>query len=332
MNHWTNINIDPQLAFTWSLSSTFQNFWPREKWLRHQVQEFNQRLAPRSIRCEIIDICDTNQYADSILVTNNVLRASHLPQNLYQNFENSFYCLYQGICDLSDLDIKRDFNCFISRMDPFRQSWFYQLIRRNLLDKGYVSFRMDISRHATIARYANLDAIEIFEKQFQDFNSIFTQEHALAKNIVPYRSFAESDDLNKLIIQSKFSIILETYFESDCITFSEKTFRCLKLPRPWLLFSHSGAVAYLKELGFDTIDDVVDHGYDLEVQAVDRQKLILDQAEVLCDLRYSSGLISRLQRASDHNNKLLASWANTFEQDVVATLNKAESKLMAWCS
>jgi hypothetical protein len=56
--------------------------------------------------------------------------------------------------------------------------------------------------------------------------------------------------------------VVETYSGNDNIAFSEKIFRALVTPVPWTVYSATGAVEYLKTLGFDVLDDLVDHGYN----------------------------------------------------------------------
>jgi hypothetical protein len=215
--------------------------------------------------------------------------------------------------EADDQVIIKDFNCFISRMDPMRQSWFYQLIRRGLLDQGFVSFNMHIDR---IPALAGMTQSQAFEKQFQDGMTIFAPEHEIARAIVPYRNFDVELDLNKVILQSKFSIVIETYFDNnDIITYTEKIFRAMCLPRPWVLYSARHGVKYLREQGYDTLDDLVDHAqYDDLESCIDRQVAILNMAKELCSFDVEQHR-TRLVQASNHNlaqiEKLNKNFGNT---------------------
>jgi len=215
--------------------------------------------------------------------------------------------------EVDDQVIIKDFNCFISRMDPMRQSWFYQLIRWGLLDQGFVSFNMHIDR---IPALAGMTQSQAFEKQFQDGMTIFAPEHEIARAIVPYRNFDVELDLNKIILQSKFSIVIETYFDNnDIITYTEKIFRAMCLPRPWVLYSARHGVKYLREQGYDTLDDLVDHSqYDDLESCIDRQVAILNITKELCNFDVEQHC-TRLVQASNHNlaqiEKLNKNFSNT---------------------
>lgn len=231
--------------------------------------------------------------------------------------------MYAGTAEIIIRSPVKSFNCFINRMDPTRQSWAYQLIRRNLFDHGYISFNMDISRHLESNQCKSTDTpIDVFEQQFREHYAIFAEEHEVLKSIVPYKNF-QSNLLSQVAIDSKFSIVLETYHHDNrFITFSEKIFRCLKLPRPWVLHAQQGAVAYLRTMGFDTLDDIVDHSYDHIEFTIDRQVAILDQCEklMLIDLdKYSN----RLSEAASHNCELLNAFYSTWHKDIDQTYLKA---------
>lgn len=55
--------------------------------------------------------------------------------------------------------------------------------------------------------------------------------------------------------------VIETY-AGDSHAFSEKIFRALVTPAPWVVYAADSAVAYLKSIGFDVLDDLVDHAYE----------------------------------------------------------------------
>ena len=113
------------------------------------------------------------------------------------------------------------------------------------------------------------------------------------------------------------------------ITFSEKTFRSLKLPRPWIMFAQQYAVNYLRELGFDVLDDIVDHSYDSIEFSIGRQIKLLDIAEQLCNLEFNAALEKRAQQAAEHNSQILNNMFETWYQDVLNSFEKAKDKCLA---
>lgn len=189
----------------------------------------------------------------------------------------------------------RKLNCFINRSCPFRQSWFYQLIRENLLDNSYVSF------WSQNFMYPDLNPAQLFEL-FYESNKIFSTEHKKIFKQIPYKNF--NIPLEDAILASEKSLVLETFFaEEDQISFTEKTMRVLQLPRPWFLFGNPGAVSMLRNWGFDVFDDWIDHSYDNEKVPHIRQRLILDQ--IHNKIHYTKNLLQEFEARAQQNRNLL---------------------------
>jgi len=238
----------------------------------------------------------------------------HLPKSLY------------GIHYIPESNwhrnIDREFNCFINRNDPIRQSWFYLLYDRGLLDQGYVSYN-------AVARpgLTTLEQFEYFDQNHQDTLSSFDNIYHEIRKIVPYKSFEETGDLRDTILKTKFSIVIETYFErTDSITFSEKTYRALQTPRPWLLFHSTGSIQYLRELGFYVYDDFIDHSYDLydtRDNCVERQEAIFQRISDLKNLKLSDSMINYWESKTQDNLKIMKFWFTTWKLDFEKVLKEA---------
>lgn len=314
--------------------------WPQEPGFQHsllcvnytqrQIDQTNQKTSTHvgGLDLLIVDACSPARYqqGNRVLVTNNWIAPEQLDSKRYEQFPASWYGLYSGSIQVDPHKPIKKFNCFINRMDPIRQSWFYQLIRRNILDQGLISFNMDISRHIMCGNCNPEDSpMAVFEQQFHRHLQIFHSEHEKVKTMVPYRNF--DCDLQTAIMQTEFSIVLETYFDrNEIITFSEKIFRCLKLPRPWVIFAMQNAVSYLRELGFDVLDDLIDHAYDSIEFAIDRQIAILDQCQIMCQRELTAGDIKRCEQAAQHNQNLLKKMFETFHHDVNISISNAVKK------
>jgi len=194
-----------------------------------------------------------------------------------------------------------------NRFDIFRQSWLYQIIRNGWLDRGYVSFNCKMHSLPDDS-YHGLTAQQCFEKAFLEHNSIFSVEHHRIKDQIPYQNFQEVGDPAEIVLKSKFSMVLETWFHDNrFVGFTEKTMRVLQLPRPWLLFASSGAVAKLRSWGFDVMDDIIDHGYDDCHDQIERQRKILSTAQDLMHMDISP-VYQRCLQASVHNQGILRQW------------------------
>jgi hypothetical protein len=274
---------------------------------------------------------DFQNQTQQVLVTTNWISPSSLDSKYYEQLPSSWYGVYAGKVDIIDHTPTKSFNCFINRMDPVRQSWLYQFVRRDIFDQGYISFNMDITRHIQLNLCVpDQTPLQVFDQQFeQHFSNIFWAEHKFIRPQVPYRNF-EIDNLNLIIMDSKFGIVLETYFDrNEVITFSEKIFRHLKLPRPWIIFSHQHAVKYLRNMGFDVLDDIVDHSYDSIEFDINRQVKLLDIAEQLCKINFTTALVTRLKQAAAHNQQLLSTMLSTWYQDIDHSIDLARKKCLA---
>lgn len=219
-------------------------------------------------------------------------------------------------------NITRDFNCFINRFDPVRQSWFYFLARENLLDQGYVSFLMTLKEEAK--DWPN--PMDYFDHVHNNYLTAFPELYEKVRPRLPFKNFVDTGNLCDTVLSSKFSLVLETYFErTDCITFSEKIFRALQLPRPWLLFHATGAVKILRDWGFYVFDDVVDHSYDdldTTETCVPRQQAILNQIPKLQNLVITQSMLDHWEDKTRSNCKLLEMWYNNCVPDAERVLNE----------
>jgi hypothetical protein len=119
-------------------------------------------------------------------------------------------------------------------------------------------------------------------------------------------------------------MVLETYISNDHITFSEKIFRVLQLPRPWLLYCSPHAVEYLRRHGFDVLDDYVDHSYDLKTSHCDRLPSIIDQLEQFGNQQYDHNDYIRFEQAAEHNRNLLLTFAQAWSAKFNHVLKEIE--------
>jgi hypothetical protein len=258
----------------------------------------------------LVDAVNEETYAHStLIVTDNCIKKDHLP--LWPEFYGNYF--YDAKYESRAPEYL--FNCFISRSCPFRQSWLYQFQKRGLFDQGLITFNLDYRGDPELIPLKG--TVELFDILFKSGNEIFEAEHKILRDRVPYCNINTS--LEQAIIDSKVSIVLETYFDrNDVIAFSEKIFRSIQLPRPMLLFSAVNAVQHLRQCGFDVLDDIVDHSYDLESNSITRQIMILDQLEVINKLCYTDTVVNRLHEASKHNQQRLKElseqWPERFQK------------------
>ena len=190
--------------------------------------------------------------------------------------------------------VSSGYNCFMNRVRGDRNEVFYELIRRRILNKGRVSYNVTVEELNT-----QYESAELY---------MYKAQHYIAQKIVPYNWVDVYGSLEQVIMQSNVSLILETYCSNDHVVFSEKLFRALQLPRPWLLFCSPQSIALLRRYGFDVLDEYVDHSYDDVVLQCKRLELILDQLETFITMEYTSMDYQRFNKAAKHNQDLLSQY------------------------
>lgn len=302
-----------------------ENWFKAENFLHNLVAQYNQKLQEEKnnvlLTSFLIDAVPmqilqklSNKYEKVHVITEQQgfntfdnVKVHTLPTEFY----GSFYC--PGIPTDNHV-VSKEFNCFLNRNDPTRQTWFYLLFDRGFLDRGHVSFNLSLRDNLT---YPSTTPLEVFEQYHQMYLSSFDNIKEQIQSIVPYKSFVDHNDLFSVTLDSKCSIIVETYYErTDCQVFSEKTFRALQLPRPWLLFAATGSVEKLRRFGFDVYDDIVDHSYDIfdtSDNCVERQEAILEQLKQIEKLVLTESMFNRLTQGAEKNREILRNWSSSWE-------------------
>jgi len=128
-------------------------------------------------------------------------------------------------------------------------------------------------------------------------------------NTQGYNTVDSHGTLEQCTIDSNISVVMETYTLDTKIVFSEKIFRALQLPRPWLLYCSPYSIELLKTHGFDVLEDYVDIAYDTITNHWKRMDAILDQLKTFINRQYTRRDYERFEQAATHNQQLLAQFA-----------------------
>jgi hypothetical protein len=124
-------------------------------------------------------------------------------------------------------------------------------------------------------------------------------------------------------ISSWLNITVETYSSDNVISMSEKIFRCLVTPVPWIAYSGRYTIARLRALGFDVLDDIVDHSYDRVFEAQHKIPMFVGAAVATIKLlkQYDYTVLSqRCGAAAVHNQQQLAKMKSAWPADFDAWL------------
>ena len=101
-----------------------------------------------------------------------------------------------------------------------------------------------------------------------------------------------------------YSIIAESISEQDLILVSEKIAKPILAKRLFIVFSSPGYLNFLKDLGFQTFDGVIDETYDSIVDEKERFTAAMEQVIYLCN-QDQDKILSQIQSIVEHNFNLL---------------------------
>jgi len=293
-----------QITFTHSLDNKILTILNTEKIVYMQLFD----LIPKYNDWKNINqMCETQGKVIFVL-TDNVLDFADLE---FVKF-SSYPTLLGMTASYNDLEFKDHFNklynCFMQRCDSVRQSWFYFLHHYNLLEKGHVSFLLK-----QLSNYSTLTGKELFDYIHHEYRLFdlphFDQAYYFLKDRVPFRNFKENNNLSYYILDSKYSLILETYACEDDINqwcFTEKLLRAMQFPNYVLPFCQKGSIGVLKSLGLE---------FNLDIDFIDqlpwqqRQHHLL-QILVNDSVEYNQTL---LEDVSLHNRNILKSWKTEYQ-------------------
>jgi hypothetical protein len=202
-----------------------------------------------------------------------------------------FWSIWNFTPKYIDRPATKGYNCFMNRPRGDRSIIFYELIKRDILKKGIISYNCLPADYEQ--EYIKADLYK------------YQQQHTIGQMLVPYNTVETHGTLEQCIIDSNISLVVETYTSDDHIVFSEKIFRALQLPRPWLLYCSPGAIGLLKKHNFDVLDDIVNTSYDKILMHSHRLHNILDILETFINRQYTPQEYKRFAQAAEHNQLLL---------------------------
>lgn len=244
------------------------------------------------------------------LATDNHFRFDVQYTNLAPHFWSIFAC-----SELEDnVDPTYDYCCFMNRISGERSLVLYKLYLSQLLQKGIVAFNcLYHDMDPTVEqRQQNFEQVHLDESPFLDQYWPINQ---VLKHQMPMTTKYDPDTA---ALQSKINFVVETYVSDSVIAFSEKIFRALQTPRPWVLFCSPDSVETLRNYDFDVLDDVVDHSYDKIENMEDRLNQIIN---LLHNVKQVDK--QRCKEAADHNTRLLHSWQTQWNSRLYGIIDRA---------
>ena len=156
-------------------------------------------------------------------------------------------------------------------------------------------------------------------KDISYYSFLWENERNFEENYIQ-NTHAQHDNLIHVYENTAINLLCESKYESDNnsvieFTFlSEKTFRALAFPRPFILIGQKNSLKNIKALGFRTFSDIIDESYD-ELEDKDRMKKI---EEIILDISKKSkeeiyDMWEKCIEIYEHNRKSIFYHVNSFE-------------------
>jgi len=257
-------------------------------------------------------ISDTDIPKDNPIITDN--HFNNTPDNIVQ-LGPEFWGIF-GFNDDTDFNItpKYNFNCLMNRISGERLMILYKMYERGLLKDNIVSFNCFLpgnERKSLALRKIDFNDMHI-DQDWPHWNELQEELRPRMPLLLP-----TDMDPDSAALHSKVTVVVETYSHDNVISYSEKIFRALQTPRPWVLFASPNAVAVLRDYGFDVLDDVVDHSeYDSTLKQERRADKILN---LIPKIKYD---FERCNRSAKHNRQLLQSLYNQWPSKLEKICNQ----------
>lgn len=165
----------------------------------------------------------------------------------------------------------------------YRSNLLIDLHKRELLDKGHVSFNTPPVDKIT----KSIDAYNYLLPTSHKVNMVnnldlLSQKHVLDSEQVTGDYSAKLDIAH---LQSGFiNLVTETIFYENKVHLTEKSFKPIVAKMPFILLAGAGNLQYLRDYGFKTFGDYWDESYDSIASPTQRFNAVLDTLTKLSNL------------------------------------------------
>jgi hypothetical protein len=238
----------------------------------------------------------------------------------YRGYE---YCA--DILPLQQRKIKKkfiSFNRITGNSRVYRSFLVAELIKRNLIDFGHVSYSRTCPVHGELKlslsnakRYYNLpteyiyETFELLTKLPAKLRIDTSIDHSIQNDSFTIGPISQS-------IESFLYVVTETCFWDSKQHLTEKIFKPSFLKQPFVLIGCANNLSYLKEYGFKTFDCWWNEDYDQIQDPISRLKAVCDIIENICKLSNSEleNLLIEMQEVLEYNYNRF--YSKDFVQDL----------------
>jgi hypothetical protein len=175
---------------------------------------------------------------------------------------------------------KKTFLCFNRRYNDHRLMLYLAMVQRGLIDQCYYS--MDkIQPESSRSFVENCKyLLSRFSDMGLDSTDVLTADKLLPlildnPDFSRYPMETSVDPVKHLYDNSLVNIVTETYFFSNVIHITEKTYKPIAFMQPFILLGAAGSLQHVKNMGFKTFGEFWDETYDLELDNKQRFNKIM---------------------------------------------------------
>lgn len=241
---------------------------------------------------------------------------------------SSFFGIYAHTPEKQTSQDIRRFNFSVNRLDAKRLLMFLEIQTRaeNIIN----SDKLDYINFNCWSWDGVNDSPEGFQSNFQrQFEQLESQYHDVYGKTfnrflskMPFINHGLSHE--QAHASACLNVVMETYSSDTTVALSEKIFKALCIPTPWIVYSGKYTVAYLRSLGFDVMPDVIEHKYDNMIEnktAAFGDKMVdfifegVEAVESMTD-----DTKKRCVAAAEHNQQLLYDMQQKWPADFAAWL------------
>jgi hypothetical protein len=165
---------------------------------------------------------------------------------------------------------EKTFLCFNRRYSDHRLLFFMMTVKRNLVDKFYMS--MAASQPESDRTFKTNAEYLIYK---HNTYGLTTEDIDSCNSLLPlvldndnfnrYPMETAVDPVEKFYKNSLINIINETYFFNNIIHITEKTYKPIAFLQPFILLGAAGSLQHIKDMGFKTFGEFWDESYDTEI-------------------------------------------------------------------
>ena len=236
------------------------------------VDDTSESFSYQEIKNTLTNFAERNQLTSEnfIFSTSNINFPDH---NLFDTYSDYFTLEY---CSHSMIDKDID---FVTEINNTRgNNWEYK----------FVCLQGEPRIH-------RIDMYNLLREKFTKQEAIVTLNPGYRiKHDIPFNS--EFSPYDKNVNSSTFiwhlinpyhftkvpvAVVSETFVDSNQFNITEKTFKNLIYPQPFVLWGVPNTIKHLRKLGFDVYDRYVDHSYDSIEDYTERKNAVIDSLEKL---------------------------------------------------